>query len=448
MPGVKRLVLAASVVCVMLVTFFHQGLTANPTSRLLTVWALVDDHTLSADRYSALTWDQSIVRGHVYSDKAPLASYLAVPFYAAYRAVIARGPQTPAHRQAANHIAIVVAAAVPFAVFVLLVLARLLRAGLLPSHAVWAAMLVGLGTFAFAYGCAFFGHMLAGALLVAAWVLALERNAPLAAGVCGGFAVLAEYPVALGVGAIAGVLWWERGRVGRFVVGCVPAAIALCAHNWAVTGAPWRLPYADVSSQWKAMQHGFGFAAPNWLAAWELVFSQYRGVLFYAPVVALFAPLVWTRFDGPERRRVALCALVVAYVALISAYFRWDGGWCTGPRHLLPVVLLVLYEGAAAWAKSARWRALFVALAVLGVVVNVTFAATDPIPSTAQPRPFMDVAFPALRDGHMNPHNVASEVFGVAARRRLLAYWSLLAFASIALTARAARRWCAAKSAR
>ena len=37
MRDVKRLALAVGTVSVVLVTFFHQGLTANPTSRLLTL---------------------------------------------------------------------------------------------------------------------------------------------------------------------------------------------------------------------------------------------------------------------------------------------------------------------------------------------------------------------------------------------------------------------------
>src|SRR5206468_369527 len=153
------------------------------------------------------------------------------------------------------------------------------------------------------------------------------------AGFCAGFAVLAEYPVALGVAAIAALVWWERAGLGRFLAGAAPAAAAFVAHNRAVSGAPWAPPY-------------------------ELVLNM------------------------------------------------WDGGGCTGPRRLLPVVLLVLYEGAGAWARTRRFGVLFVALAVLGVVVNVAFAATDPIPSTAQPRPFMDIVFPHVRDGNINPHNI------------------------------------------
>lgn len=56
----------------------------NIDSRLDLVHAIVDDHSLSIDRYNQNTWDKALYRGHYYSDKAPGTAILGVPVYAAF----------------------------------------------------------------------------------------------------------------------------------------------------------------------------------------------------------------------------------------------------------------------------------------------------------------------------------------------------------------------------
>src|SRR5262249_39350640 len=142
-PDVRRglLIAAFAAACVALVLFFHQGASGNGNSRLLTVFSLVEDHGFRGDRWQQFTNDKSFVAGHYFSDKAPLSSYVVLPFYALYRAVEG-GPYTPRDVEAANHLAEVVAAAVPFAIFAVLVLLRLLRENTVsPSTAVWFSLL-------------------------------------------------------------------------------------------------------------------------------------------------------------------------------------------------------------------------------------------------------------------------------------------------------------------
>lgn len=56
----------------------------NIDSRLDLVHAIVDDHSLSIDRYHQNTWDKAVYNGHYYSDKAPGTAILGVPVYAAF----------------------------------------------------------------------------------------------------------------------------------------------------------------------------------------------------------------------------------------------------------------------------------------------------------------------------------------------------------------------------
>ncbi len=64
--------------------YFFSEPSWNGRSRMDLVRALVEDHTTQIDRFHANTGDKSYFEGHYYSDKAPGASFLAVPTYAAY----------------------------------------------------------------------------------------------------------------------------------------------------------------------------------------------------------------------------------------------------------------------------------------------------------------------------------------------------------------------------
>jgi hypothetical protein len=64
--------------------FMPQWADWNIDSRLDLVHAIVDDHSLSIDRYDANTWDKALYRHHYYSDKAPGTAMLGVPVYAAF----------------------------------------------------------------------------------------------------------------------------------------------------------------------------------------------------------------------------------------------------------------------------------------------------------------------------------------------------------------------------
>jgi hypothetical protein len=60
----------------------------NQNSRLDLVLAMVDDSTVSIDRYVANTGDYALYRGHTYSDKPPGLSLLALPAYMALSPIL------------------------------------------------------------------------------------------------------------------------------------------------------------------------------------------------------------------------------------------------------------------------------------------------------------------------------------------------------------------------
>ena len=408
-------------------------------SRMLTVFGLVEDGTFYGDRWQQLTFDKSLVNGHFYSDKAPLSSYLVLPFYWLYRQGHADLPHSKTDTEAANHLAILIAAALPFAIFATLLWWRIARDRPGPS-AVWYALVAAFGTSILNYGNAFFGHVLAGTFLLLSWVLSIDRNRYyLSAGLLAGCAVATEYPTFIAVVFILLGIFRQpdrNHRIGAFLVGAIPPAILFFVHNHFITGHFYKLPYSYVVDFWKPMQTGFGLSLPHLNAFFGLSLSPYRGGLFYGPILILL--LILLIID----RKWLVLGLIAAYYVFVTSYYSWEGGWCSGPRHLTPVLMIALYEGVGAFARRNRFHALFLALGMIGVAINISTAATNALPSSHMFAPLFQAVLPDLFANRINPHNLLTELFGLKPIAYSLIIWAWL-FAvvgsSFSLLAREAR---------
>jgi hypothetical protein len=424
----SRATLAAfAAACALLVVFFHQGLSGNGASRLMTVFSLTHDHSYVGDRYEQWSWDKALVDGHWHSDKAPLSSYVVLPFYFAWRHA-GPAPKTRADAEAANHLALVVAAVVPFAIFAALLWWRLAAIGVGGGEArdaPWLVLFALFGTHLYNYGNSYFGHLLAGLFLVGSWALAIDlRRRPMLAGLLAGCAVATEYPTAVAVAFIVGALAVPRDRrreLAPFLVGALPPALLFFAHNALTTGHVYELPYSYVADNWKPMQHAFGMRLlPRRSAEWGLSLSPHRGIFFYGPVLILLcAALI-------RCRRWLPLAAAVAYFLVICCYYTWEGGWCTGPRHLTPPAMIIVYEGLVAFAPQTRNRRGYYLLGAIGVAVNLAFAATNPLPSAFEKLPLFRLAIPDFVAGRINAHNLPTEILGVAPHRWLVVAWLAL----------------------
>jgi hypothetical protein len=199
-------------------------------------------------------------------------------------------------------------------------------------------------------------------------------------------------------------------------------ALALLAYNKVITGSLFDFPYRHVSEEFASMHTSFGMHLPSGLALWELVFGQYRGLACYSPVLLAFVPWIWCSFDGPRRRRDLVLAIMGAYILLISSYFKWDGGWGVGPRHLMPVMALGVYEGLGAMMLRRKGFGWFALLSTWGIAVAVAASATDPLPAESFQHPVFEVYFQKVADEAFTEHALLREM-GLPTGYYLLAGW-------------------------
>ena len=422
--------------------YFYQAGGWNQNSRFNLVRAVVEDGSLRIDRFEKNTGDDSVRDGHYYCDKAPGASWLCMPTYAAmYHLAGAPRPTPPGWLAWAVWLSIVVAISVPSAIAAVF-LARLAgQLGLGPISALVVALGWGLATMGLPYATLLYGNQLAGALMLIAFTLLVEIRhgaAPTPArmfivGALLGFAGATEYPAALIAGPIGVyglvVAGWRR-CLWAILGGAIPLAALLWYHA-AAFGSPFAFPY-DYSV-WKEPKTGWfmGIDVPRGWALRNILVGEYRGLLYTTPWLALAVPGAWflARRHAAE---VVVCAwAVIAFLWLNSSIPPWHGGWGAGPRYLVPMlpfaavlaggVLTRLAPRLRATRPLERGAAVVAALALAGLLAVSTanmFAATAVKPEidTKWKRPYAQFVWPNFKRGKLSVSTQSIDMLGNPAK--------------------------------
>lgn len=422
----RRRVLPLGVALLLTYGYFVSEPAWNQNSRLALTRALVEQRTTIIDRHHFTTGDKSRRDGHFYCDKAPGASWAAVPPYALFHflrratggelprvQVRPLDPRSPvpepdqrgpgdvlvynlAHRIALYLCGLFTGVLPSVAAAAAMFLLALRQAGGHARPALVVALTFGLATPVLPYATVFYGHTLCGALLLWAFALVALREpgergiaAPLVVGTLLGGAVVTEYPAAVPTLAIMALAAWRHGRgfALRVALAGIPWALALGAHHWAAFGHPLSTGYDFVYLEEFAegMRVRYGIAMPDPTALWASLFGSYRGLFYLAPALMLAAwGLVVALRESSEPSapaglpRAALLTavgIVLYYVLLNAGYYMWDGGAAFGPRHMVPMLGLLMLGGVPALRAAPR---VFVVLAVIGVLHMLLGATATP----------------------------------------------------------------------
>jgi hypothetical protein len=408
---------------------FSSAGAPNERTRLYLTASLVDEGSLAIDgslkRFGKVL-DLARHDQRTFTDKAPGSSLLAVPAYGALRLFRPAASITSHELVSLGRTWVML----PFALLGFVLLRRLLD-GVGVSAAARDLVSVGyaLGSPAFHYGTAFYGHVLVSTLLIATLLLLLRagvlggaavstarrRTLLVAAGACAGLMGLTEYQaiVASLLCALPIVLAPRGARVESLVaygLGALPFAAALLVYNALCFGGPFELSYHHLAAKRLQDLHGFGLAGatyPTAAALGGLSFSLHRGLVPTAPLLALGVVGLFS-----ERRRMPrglwTCALgiVLYFVLIVASSSVWFGGWAFGPRLLIPILPLLALAAALLLdrADSLAMRALAGAAAVFGVLYNGLVQLTfGELPLSAR-RPLADSVRPMLEAGVVSPN--------------------------------------------
>jgi hypothetical protein len=447
---------AIAVAYLYLFPYFPQIHSANELPRVYLVKAIVEDRTFAIDRGVAIwgtTVDVSPYGGHVYSNKAPGSSLLAVPAYAVVR-VIAGAPSLAA----SLWICRVFAGILPMLGFLWLLWGFLARFA--PEPAVRRVVLLGyaLGSLAMTYSMLFYSHQLGAICVASAWILALDvadgrrgLAAIAVAGFLAGAAPLVDYqagfaalPVAIHVlvrlvRARAGSIDSGRqrgedrnppaavplvgGRVAILpalalaVVGAALPIAVLLGYHAACFDSPWRTGY-DASTTF-AMYHQQGFLGLTRLrgeALWGALLRRDNGLFALSPWWLIALPGLVTLWWRRERGAAVVGASVaLIYVLFIGSINFWRGGWEVGPRYIaamLPFLLPAVAAQLQAWFARPVWFGIAAGLIGVGIAVYLLATATFPYWPDYFEHPLYEITFRLVGDNLVGPS--LGSVLGVA----------------------------------
>jgi hypothetical protein len=365
-------------------SYFNHSDGWNQGVRLAELHAVVLKGTLRIDDYVHYTGDRALIDGHYYSEKAPAMALAALPAFAVTVAVqkaMGIDPDSePAMRVSAwiaTAFSIGLLTAAGGAAFF-----ALLRSRLEPLIAVIGTFGLFLGTITFPYATALFSHAgTIGLTAIALWA-ALGPSSPkrdAIAGLAAGFAVASEYP-AIFPGAAIGFYLLSRDwrRMLRYGLATMPAAVLITMKNLAITGAMFKLSYGtNPNFPDLTAQTSYGFSTPDPDAMAAVLWGEYRGLLFWSPVLAMAVIGFVEMFRKERAAGIMTAAACLMIVLQVSAFFTPHGGNAVGPRYLAPAI--PFFGLAAAYGiKRLPELGLILTLASIALMGMVTAIAIDP----------------------------------------------------------------------
>jgi hypothetical protein len=308
--------------------------------------------------------DKARYHAHVYSDKPPGMSLLALP------AVELVQLPTPSRWNFGRDAAVWSVRLLTGGVAFLALVCALGRTaeGLAPGAGGLTAVTFALGTLAGGLAVTTFDEVRAAALSFAAFLLAWARR-PGAAGLIAGLGLTVEYQTGIALVLIAGYVATAGVRpLLRFGAGCLPGVVLLASYDWSAFGSPLHVSYRYVANAFAHRQASgfFGISMPRWHSVAQVLIGD-RGLLMASPVLVVAAAGL-ILLSRTHRRETLVCAAVGGgFLLLEFGYFLPYGGVSPGPRFLVPA-LPFLALGLAPMFE--RWRLPTTAVALASVIAS------------------------------------------------------------------------------
>ncbi len=392
-PDDRRIALGVFAVAWVSYAYFQHGGNWGGNALWDLVRAVVERGTIRIDDFVANTGDWSSFGGHFYAAKNPGAGLVAVPVYALYRLFAPGAFATFASGLAAVHVVTALSFSLVSAIAAAL-LYLWLRGAFSAGASLAAALASSLGSILFPYSSAANAQVIVAACYVIA-AYAISRSGEergekrdgvwcALAGFAVGYAECAEPIAIIGIAAIMAMLAVRRTSArgwAWFFAGAAPTALILGAYNLAAFGSPFVTSYVYQNPVFNTPGAVMGvFVAPSLNVLAAITVLPVRGVLWMSPVFAL-APvgmvLLW-RNRAWRDMAIVVTVIVVASLLFNMSYATWHGGWCVGPRLLLPAMPFWAAAIAPVWGRFAAARAPIAALVLIGVAIQLMVASVNP----------------------------------------------------------------------
>ncbi|MBI5217315.1 MAG: hypothetical protein HY958_00095 [Bacteroidia bacterium] len=392
---------------------------SNTTSRALPIISFFENGTFQIDKYEKFTEDKSFIGNHYYTDKAPLPTYFVLPFFGFLKWTgLIQEHNGSLYGTRVYALGTILCSVIPFVLILFLTFRKIYKTS--KFSPVLLSILPFYGSFIFIFAGTYFNHIISALFSLLSYCYLKEKKY-FVAGIFAGLSFLCEYIVALVIAIWAlQVLLNERSfkQAMKFTAGVLPSVVLIMIYNYCFTGSPFIMLYKFHT--YEALHSNYGFSHPTPESLWGLVFSQYKGLLFYAPFLICIIIYVVLKFRKTPVREILgsvlsnyLIIASIAVIVLVSSYFGWWGGWTYGPRLILFIAVLLLYEGILFLSKQDFSKIFFWIPVIFGILCTFLDKATllYSIPSEVK-FPFSDMIIPQFFSWQLNSNNLFSLFFG------------------------------------
>ncbi|HRG59702.1 MAG TPA: hypothetical protein PK323_12150 [Bacteroidia bacterium] len=324
---------------------------SNACSRVLPIATYFENGNFILDKYKDKTIDISIIDGHYYMDKAPLPSMLTLPIYGILKTLgIVHSENGNFYGKSIYITGAIVCGIIPFLLMLLYIAKNLIQKN--REDLILMAFITFFSSYIFVFSGTFFAHVLAAAFILIAYIN-YENKKYFFSGLLCGLAFLTEYTTVWVIFSWIIIELFKHKSIKNIwlmTLGFSPAVLFICSYNYYFTGNPFTMLYLFVADNFVVAEKStYGLSFPKLTALFGLIFSENRGLLFYAPALLYGLYNLFTNVSSSQIFDVKKYFLhpvflpFVLTVLFIASHASWDGGWTYGPRHLMSVSSLLIY---------------------------------------------------------------------------------------------------------
>ncbi len=166
---------------------------------------------------------------------------------------------------------------------------------------------------------------------------------------------------------------WRAARILAAVVAVF--GLAYLWRNHYLFGDPFDFGYPSVSDGGKNMN---SFDTPLLTGLYGFLFSPGKSVFLFAPPIVLAIAGIRKLARLDKGLAVVAGALPIVYLFFYATFTQWEGGFCVGPRYLVPVIAVLCLGLGAALEHAGAWiRRMAIGLTIAGFVVQAVNLATS-----------------------------------------------------------------------
>lgn len=332
----------------------------NAQTRLCLTYSIVDRGKFDINPYHNWAgFDKSYYKGNYYTDKAPGASILGVPFYfLTKKTANLFGISQDKIYKISPYIVRVCVVSIPTGLFLILFYRFLRYFSLKNEDRVLVTFAYGFATGVFPESTLFRAHQISTIFLFSSFYILFilkqqkykNKILLLFSGFLSGFSFIADHSTAIFIiPLILYGIYHQRKNIFFFLLGGIPPLLFfffyhyICFDNPFTLATCYHVPHHDMprSIPPGTLVNEVGlFKYPKLSAVFGLTFSPYRGLFFYSPFLILSIIGYYFFFLKKEFRSEFYLFLfsVTTYFCYISSLNFWEGGACSYPRYLIVIL--------------------------------------------------------------------------------------------------------------